>query len=552
MTHRTTPFARRLALAPSIALALACATAGAQQTLEYRIQPGDTLEALAREHLGAAQHWPALAKRNGITNPRRLVPGSLLQIPADLLPNAHAQVVFVHGPVQADSGTPLQAGQQLAEGERLAVPAGAFVTVRLADGTLVRVQADSRLALRQLRRRAGNAQSVLELERGAVESSVAPQPNAARHFEIRTLQASASVRGTQFGVTLTADGRTLTSVSEGTVAVHTPEAPEHAPSARVAAGQGVVAGAALGPVQALLPAPDLSALPERFEDATWLALQLPPLVHAGAYRVEIARDAQFAEVVASGASSAPALRLATPEDGRYLLGVRTLAADGLPGARAVRTITIKARPVAPLYQSAPGATLDRASGQLACTQVAGAAHYRIQVATDAGFAQPRLDHQGPACAAPLADLPPGRYHWRAASIRTLADGSADQGPFAQPQTVVVADAPTALAASALQPRSAGGVQELHWPAEPGQRFRLQLSDHADFAAPLLEQWLDAPRWTVPALAPGAYFVRLQTQDPSGLQSAFSAPRRFEAHAPAAVLSGTGLPVTAGDGQPLAR
>ena len=550
--------AQRLAFAAALALGLSCLGASAQDEIAHRVQAGDTLAALARHYLDAPGRWPELAARNQVANPRRLVPGSLLTIPAGLLPAASARVEFVHGQASHAHGAggasaPLQAGGELAEGERITVAPGGFVTVRLVDGTLVRVQADSALALRQLRRRgrAGSAQSVLELERGGVESTVAPRQDKPRHFEIRTPQSSASVRGTQFGVALSPDGRTLTSVTEGAVAVHAAGAALADTGASVAAGQGLVAGGGrLGPVQALLPAPDLSALPERFEDATWLDLALAPLAQAAAYQVEIARDAQFTQVLASARSAAPALRLAALADGSYHLKVRALDAQGLPGQPAQRALVVKAHPIAPLYQSAPGATLERTSGQLVCSSVVGAARYRLQVAADAGFATPLLDHQGTHCAAPLAALAPGRYQWRAASIRVLADGRPDQGPFAQPQSVVVANAPTALAAQALQLRAQGDAQALHWPAEQGQRFRLQVARTPDFAQPLVDEELATAHWSAHALAPGSYFVRLLTRAPSGLESGFSAPRGFRVQA--AVQSGTGLPVTSSDGQPLAR
>ena len=73
--------------------------------------------------------------------------------------------------------------------------------MRLADGSLVRVQSQSDVVLRQMRRkgRAGSLQSVLDLREGGVEASVPPEPgNAQRRFEIRTPAASTSVRGTRF------------------------------------------------------------------------------------------------------------------------------------------------------------------------------------------------------------------------------------------------------------------------------------------------------------------------------------------------------------------
>ncbi|WP_406624604.1 hypothetical protein [Acidovorax sp. SDU_ACID1] len=91
---------------------------------------------------------------------------------------------------------------------------------------------------------------------------------------------------------------------------------------------------------------------------------------------------------------------------------------------------------------------------------------------------------------------------------------------------------------------------LRWPAEPGQSFRVQVSASEDFSAPLVDERLEAPAWSSTTLPPGDYFVRIQTRDPSGLESDFSTPRQVRAQPP--VRSGAGLPVTAADGRPLSR
>ncbi len=79
-------------------------------------------------------------------------------------------------------------------GDSLKVPANGFVSVRLADGSLVRVQSESDVELRQMRRkgRAGSLQSVLDLREGGVEASVTKQAQSERRFEVRTPAASTS------------------------------------------------------------------------------------------------------------------------------------------------------------------------------------------------------------------------------------------------------------------------------------------------------------------------------------------------------------------------
>lgn len=556
----TSPALRRL-LPWALLLALAGpAVAQPAGAIEHTVRPGDTLQALATHYLGDARLWPGLQQENHVADPRRLRPGSRLRIPLHLLPAGHAEVAFTQGDVRVQlPGGPPQApqpGQPLPEGARLQAGADSFVTVRLADGTLVRVQADSQVQLEQLRRRgrAGDAQSVLQLERGSVEPSVPPQPpHGQRHFEIRTPSASTAVRGTRFVVELAPDGRTLAAVTEGALAVAPGRADAGAGVQVVARGHGVVVSAAgtVGAPAPLLPAPALDALPATLEDANFLTLALAPVPGAVAYQVQVARDAQFAAIVRSVTAPGPQLRLPAVADGDYYVAARAVDAAGLSGHRAQRAIRVKAHPVAPLAQAPlDGATLARGQGALACTPVQGAARYRIQVAGAAGFAAPLLDETARGqCVLALAALPAGGYQWRVASVRELAGGALDQGPFGPAQTFAVAEQPPALGAQAIAASDNGGRVSLSWPGGPGQRFRLQLAaDERGFEQPLVDEELAEPAWTAPALAPGSYLVRIRTHDASGLESAFSTPRQIVL--PPAVRSGTGLPITSADGRPL--
>ena len=77
----------------------------AQQALVHTVQPGDNLYHLAQRYLEDPSQWRQLQALNEVRNPRRLMPGSLLTIPAALLrsPATTAQVLHVTGTVSARS-----------------------------------------------------------------------------------------------------------------------------------------------------------------------------------------------------------------------------------------------------------------------------------------------------------------------------------------------------------------------------------------------------------------------------------------------------------------
>lgn len=534
------------------------------------VKEGDTLEGLARDYLAAPRQWQQLQTRNKVADPRRLQPGSVIWIPVRLQPSESATVQFVQGAVTAqaragDAPAPVSPGGKLEEGTALQVGPESFVAVKLADGTVVRVQAQSELQLRQLRRRgrAGSVQSVLEMHKGGVESTVPPSTEPLRRFEIRTPLAVTSVRGTHFSVAMADSGQTTASVLNGSVAVQSrrdtdshPGASLTAPTALLAPGQGlaVATDGTVGTARPLLPPPDTSGMPAMLGDASLLAIDLPTTPGTTRYLAQVAQDEALTQVLRHGSFADGRLRWKALEDGRYYLAVRAVDDAGIAGQPAVQPFTIKTRPVAPLHQSpAPGAVVPSGAAELRCTEVPGVRWYRVQVAADAKFTKPLRDEQRlDECRLPIGALPVGTYFWRMASVQQLPGGQADQGPFAPPQPFTVAERPATLSLQALQADDGEPTVRLHWPARPGQRFRLQLSTASDtaFAQPAQDTVLDAPSWTGSNLPAGEYLVRIQVLDPSGLESEFSQPRKIRVGT--GLRTGAGLPVSTSSGAPVGR
>ena len=116
----------------------------------------------------------------------------------------------------------------------------------------------------------------------------------------------------------------------------------------------------------------------------------------------------------------------------------------------------------------------------------------------------------------------------------------------------MADRPTALFLQALQAEDGDPTVRLHWPAQAGQRFRLQrtAATDLDFAKVAEDTVLDAPTWTASNLAAGEYLVRIQVLDASGLESDFSPPRKIRVGT--GIRTGAGLPVSTSSGTPVGR
>ncbi len=54
--------------------------------IRYTVQRGDRLGSIAQEFTGQSSKWRDIAQHNNISNPRRLMEGTVLEIPTDLIP----------------------------------------------------------------------------------------------------------------------------------------------------------------------------------------------------------------------------------------------------------------------------------------------------------------------------------------------------------------------------------------------------------------------------------------------------------------------------------
>ena len=117
----------------------------------YQVEPGDTLEQLARRYTLRAEHWPALQRLNQVDDPYRLPIGKVLRIPLSLIPErpATATVIHVVGSVMAD-GRAVKPGDVLRAGQSLRSAGDGAATLRLEDQSLLTLPPGTTLRIRHL------------------------------------------------------------------------------------------------------------------------------------------------------------------------------------------------------------------------------------------------------------------------------------------------------------------------------------------------------------------------------------------------------------------
>jgi hypothetical protein len=507
---------------------------------------GDTLINLGQRYLERPLDWPALARVNHVRNPRRLPVGASLCIPVDLLRATPRSGVVLEVTGDAMAQWPASKGQtnrQEAVRKGLEVPPGmslrttpnGYVTVQLADGSIIKVQANTEARLDTSKQyvEAGFFSSIWSVLKGRVESLVTHMTGGEPRFQIKTPQATLGVRGTEFRVAIE-EGRTLGETLTGAVAVQGGTRTE-----LVHAGQGTVSaqGQGVTPPTPLPPPPDVSVLP-KLHERVLVKLSLPPVPGASHYRVQVAEDADFQRVRGETVSPQPLLKLNDLADGDYYLRARSADSRGLESPDAITTFKLKARPEPPIPSGpAPKAKVRAKSVDLSWATHPEASHYRLQVARDAAFQDLAYEQLKLGDTQHNVALAAGDYYWRVATTGPKDD----HGPWGDAQLVLMREPPP----QPPPPKVSDATLSFALQGEPGQHFEFQVARDVAFS-PLLAAMNSADgQVTIPRPDEGGtLYVRYRAIDEDGFIGPYTAPQLIAL--PACVRSTDGQCVKSGN------
>lgn len=396
--------------------------APAEPPVAYVVKPGDTLIGLGRAYLTKPGDYRAVQKTNRVQQPRRLRPGSQLNIDPNLLkstPIAASLSAFT-GPVFVETGgqrVPARIGMGLAEGQTVITGANAFVTFEMEDGSRVTLPSNTSVRITRLRQVLINnaPQRVFQLDQGRSAISATPTQNPAGRFEVRTPVSVSAVRGTEFRVGADGD-KAQTEVLKGAVGVDAGAAVTSAPPVPAGFGVSATAGGVSAPVK-LLPAPKLGAGGQNQGDKT-VHFAVEPLAGAGAYRLQLSRDAGFVDIFAEATTRDPAADFGEVPNGTYFVRLTALDAGGLEGFPGDYSFD---RDLDTLDAAAPGDVREGKHRKFLFRWSSagdGARNYRFQLFAGGDAKVPLVDQPGltePQLT--LTDLPPGTYGWRVVAVR---------------------------------------------------------------------------------------------------------------------------------------
>lgn len=494
------------------------------------MRPGDNLWLITEKYLEGIRYWPRLQALNKVVNPRRMSPGMRLRIPVAWLKIQPTPVEVLHVQNEAQArlartgqSIPLKVGLRLRAGDEIHTGSDSNVTLQFADGSLLLIEANSRLVLDAISIYGGTGMvdTRMRLQHGRLNNRVTSEQVPGMRYEIETPAATSTVRGTEYRISAASDPPvSRPEVLDGRVRVK-----GEAKTVVVRRGFGTVTrlGAAPAVPTPLLPPPDLSALPAVVERVP-IQLSFPPLDGAVAYRTQIAPDRTFKTLLFDGKSDFPQFRGPDLPDNHYVLRIRGIDSQQLEGRDAYRRFMLDARPeppllIAPTYDE----TVRDSSPTFQWAKPEGATGYHFQLAEGSRFAAPitNIPAQAETELALDRSLLPGIYYWR---VATRTD-SGETGPFSDPQRFEIKPAP------ASPPLEEPQVDENHivfrWSAGlPGQTYQFQMTRDARFESFVVDSRLAEPQVTVSRPASGFYYLRIRTLDTDGFVGPYGATQRI--------------------------
>lgn len=327
-----------------------CAAASADADVIHILKKGESIWTVSRAYLAQPERWRELQRYNGVRRDRIMPPGTAVRVPVRWLKRIEltVEVLRVSGNAQwsrpgAGGTQTLSTGARLRHGDRVYTETQSYVTLRLPEGSIVQISQGSELELRAEQYLGTDITEVsFQVERGRVETQVTPRATPSSQFEIRTPAAQLGVRGTRFRVALSADRkRSTVEVEEGMVAArnHTLQT---AGTVDLQAGFGTIVneGQAPLPPVPLLPAADLRGA-VGLELGTEIEQTFEAVAGAAAYRVQLASDAGFQQVLTESLSPAPRYRYSMLPAGRYHLRVRAVDVNGIEGLDSRISFTVR-------------------------------------------------------------------------------------------------------------------------------------------------------------------------------------------------------------------
>lgn len=491
----------------------------------YTIEADQTVQAIANRFLTNGIPSSRILQHNNLVDSSQLKSGDTVKIPLSWLQQQPdpARASSVSGQVMLFSGRdsrkrPLTSGTLIRVGDEVISYLG-IASIELADGSIMRLSPNSRLAFNRLTRygKSGMVDTRLRLNNGELETRVEPFVEDGSRFEIETPSAVAAVRGTMFTLKTDATGTDL-RVTEGRVAFGPIGKPRMIPegySARVSSGYSDDVN-----IRRLPPAPNINPIPTRLT-------QLPETLSwepSGAlrYRVNVF-EADTGRWLQSTTLEDINYNLDLLDNGNYQVQLAALDSRGIAGMPGTVNfkVDLQAR-AAELTMPAPGEAVNNDMPEFRWQLLGQNEVARIEIADDQSFSNviATSEWAPDQQTLPSRPLSPGQYYWR---VVTEAGGN----------SVATSEVRTVIVNGTLPPVRIISVNyvdkqvRVFWgTVDTASGYRMQLSEEPGFQNIIKEVEL-ADTTAALRLIPGRrYFMRLKALSDGPLESRWGPGREL--------------------------
>jgi hypothetical protein len=516
-------------------LRAAWAAAPNGEFFELQVAQGDSLINICKKYLEDPLQWSEVAKVNKLANPNRIYPGQKLIIPVRLLQGVplNAEVTFIKGgvleqPKGSEEWIQLNLRDRVLQGSRIRTGDEGSVEITFEDGATFLLSPRTTLGITTAQKK-GAMRTIqnLFLQTGRAIIKSTPIARGEKDLMVRTPNAVAGVRGTDFRLSVDPEETTRVEVLRGIVGF---EASRQNVEVKEAEGSIARKGEPPTNPRKLLPAPGPLDLPPLYKMMP-LRFKFKEIEGASFYRVMLARDREFKDVVKEMTiRPEETLDIVGVEDGTYFLQSRSIDEIQLEGLPLEPVgVQVRVNPLSPSIQSpVDGAHFKGKSVRLAWLRVLDASSYHIQIAKDKEFSAIVDEKKGlKEVEFIAADLDFKTYYFR---IRSIAeDGYEGQWSDVLSFTMVPPPPAPALEKPAVSKKEV----YLKWPdLGKGIQYRFQMARDDKFASVLIERDLENPEITLPKPEEvGTYYIRTKGIDTDGYEGNFSLPQSFEVKPP---------------------
>jgi hypothetical protein len=520
-----------MAIILSMSLCLSAIAAVEEDSAELKVEKGDKLIKICKKYLEDPEKWREVAKFNHMKNPDTILPGQRVKIPVRLMHGVplDGTATFVYGDVKVQKNetaewTMIVSGNTVSRGSKIQTGGASSIEITFGDRNSIFIKSNTTLGITTSEKKGATyTLNNFYLETGRTITKIKEATGSNSRIIINTPSAAASVRGTEFRVSVDKADSMRTEVLTGTVGV---SAMKKIVELKEGEGTYVQKGAFPIPPVKLLPPARLSEYKTIYKDMP-LKFTFEEMTGQSSVRGTITKDIEGRHILDEKViKQKETMEFFNIPDGRYYLFCQGIDELGIEGFQSKPyDVKLRANPMPPLIQSkGDEAEFIGKSAEFTWLKVKDAVKYHVQVALDRNFTaivEEKPDYKGESFKTGTLDY--NNYYFRICSI---ADDGYEAG---WSETVPFRLIPPPPSPQLDKPKVDEKEIFLKWRnLGKGITYHFQIANSADFKETFLDKKIDKSEIAFEKPEdPGEYFVRTSSIDTKGREGDFSPPQSFE-------------------------